>query len=122
MSDKESDQSSGTRPAVISLRIKDDHALYMAYMPFIAGGGLFVPSTKDYGLGDEVYLLVKLADDSEKLPIPGKVVWITPAGATGNRKQGVGVQFTGDNKDTIRNLIETRLSGQLNSKNPTHTM
>jgi type IV pilus assembly protein PilZ len=37
----------------------------MAYMPFIAGGGLFVPSTKDYSLGDEVYLLVKLLDDSQ---------------------------------------------------------
>lgn len=122
MADTESKQNLGSRPAVISLRIKDDQALYMAYMPFIAGGGLFVPSTKDYSLGDEVYLLVKLLDDSEKLPIAGKVVWITPPGATGNRQQGVGVQFTGDNKDSIRNLIETRLSGKLTSKKPTHTM
>ncbi len=52
MADTESQQNSGSRPAVISLRIKDDQALYMAYMPFIAGGGLFVPSTKDYSLGD----------------------------------------------------------------------
>ena len=122
MAEKDEKQKSGTRPAVISLRIKDDNALYMAYMPFIADGGLFVPSTKDYNLGDEVYLLVKLLDDSDKLPIAGKVVWITPAGATGNRQQGIGVQFIGDNKDSIRNLIETRLTGQLTSKKPTHTM
>jgi type IV pilus assembly protein PilZ len=91
-------------------------------MPFIADGGLFVPSTKDYNLADEIYFPVKLADDSDKLPIAGKVVWITPAGATGSRQQGVGVQFTGENKDSIRDLIETHLTGQLNSKKPTDTM
>jgi len=110
------------RPTVISIAIKDKQALYMAYMPFVVGGGLFVPTTKDYNLGDEVFLLLQLMDESEKTAIAGRVVWITPKGAQSNRPQGVGVQFTGSEQDAIRTRIENQLGASLNSKRPTHTM
>ena len=55
---------------ILSLSIKDRHALYKSYMPFVTGGGLFVPSTKRFSLGDEVFLLLTLPDSSERLP-PG---------------------------------------------------
>ena len=42
---------------ILSLSIKDRQALYKSYMPFVSGGGLFVPSTKRFSLGDEVFLL-----------------------------------------------------------------
>ena len=78
---------------ILSLSIKDKQALYKSYMPFVSGGGLFVPSTKKFALGDEVFLLLTVMEFEERLPIPGKVVWITPQGAAGNRKAGIGVQF-----------------------------
>ena len=78
---------------ILSLSIKDRQALYKSYMPFVSGGGLFVPSTKRFGLGDEVFLLLTVMEFEERLPIPGKVIWITPQGAAGNRKAGIGVQF-----------------------------
>ena len=78
---------------ILSLTINDRQALYRSYMPFISGGGLFVPSTKKFNLGDEVFLLLTVMEFEERLPIPGKVVWITPQGASGNRKAGIGVQF-----------------------------
>ena len=57
----------------------------------------------------------------EKIPVAGKVTWITPKGAQGNRAAGVGVQFN-DGDNTARSRIETHLAGALKSDRPTHTM
>jgi len=111
------------RQGILSLTIKDKGALYAAYMPFVKNGGLFIPTNKDYKLGDEIFMLLKLMDESEKLPIVGKVIWITPKGAQGNRVAGIGVQFTGDQDgENARKKIETYLGGALKSDRPTHTM
>ncbi|HWT60426.1 MAG TPA: hypothetical protein VN284_21510, partial [Rhizobium sp.] len=42
---------------------------------------------------DEVVLLVSLADESERLSVVGKVAWICPPGAQGNRTAGIGIHF-----------------------------
>ena len=52
------------RPSVLSLVIKEKAALYSAYMPFLKNGGIFVPTNKTYNLGDEIYLILTLLDDS----------------------------------------------------------
>lgn len=111
----------GARNGIISLTIKDAAVLYAAYMPFVTNGGLFVPTNKQYKLGDEVFLLLTLMDEPDKIPCAGKVVWITPQGAQGNRAAGIGVQFTGDD-DNLRRMIEKFLAGALESGRPTHTM
>lgn len=95
--------------------------LYAAYMPFVKNGGLFIGTDKPYKLGDEVFLLLSLMDEPEKIPIAGRVIWITPEGSQANRTPGIGVQF--DAKDTAAlNKIETVLAGSLESDRPTHTM
>ena len=111
------------RQGILSLAIKDKGALYNAYMPYVRGGGLFVPTSKRYNVGDEVFLLLTLMDDKDRLPVAGKVVWITPAGAQGNRTAGIGVQFN-DSADgeAARTKIESILAGILNSDRATHTM
>lgn len=108
---------------ILSLSIKDRNTLYSAYMPFVQGGGLFVQSTKRYSLGDEVFLLLTIMELEERLPIPGKVVWVTPAGAQGNRRPGIGVQFA-DTSDGAhaRTIIESHLAQLLTSDKRTHTM
>ena len=63
-------------------------------MPYLKHGGIFVPTGKRYFLGDEVFLLLTLPESNERLPVAGKVIWITPTGAQGNRTAGIGVQFT----------------------------
>ena len=111
------------RQGILSLVVKDKAALYNAYMPFIKYGGIFVPTPKRYFLGDEVFLLLTLPDSSDRLPIAGKVVWVTPAGAQGNRTAGIGVQFPeGTEGEAVRNRIETLLAGILNADKPTQTM
>jgi len=112
--------SPGPRNGILSLTIKDKSVLYAAYMPFIKNGGLFIPTNKNYKLGDEVFMLLNLMDEAEKIPVAGKVAWITK-GAQGNRAAGVGVQFN-DGDNTARSRIETHLAGALKSDRPTHTM
>jgi type IV pilus assembly protein PilZ len=113
--------SPGPRYGILSLAIKDKSVLYAAYMPFIRNGGLFIPTNKHYRLGDEVFMLLSLMDEPEKIPVAGKVIWMTPKGAQGNRAAGVGVQFN-DGDSSARNQIETHLAGTLKSDRPTHTM
>ena len=64
----------GTRNGILSLAIKDKAVLYAAYMPFIRNGGLFIPTKKEYELGDKVFMLLNLMDEAEKIPVAGKVV------------------------------------------------
>jgi type IV pilus assembly protein PilZ len=110
------------RPGMLSLSIKDKASLYAAYMPYVSNGGLFIPTTKQYTLGDEVFMLLTLMDDNERLPVAGKIIWITPQGAQGNRSAGIGVQFSFQDKGATRNKIETHLAGAMKSDRITHTM
>lgn len=118
-----SETAGGAGQGILSLAIKDKATLYSAYMPFVKNGGLFIPTAKRYRLGDEVFVLLSLMEESERLPVAGKVVWITPAGAQGGRVAGIGVQFADSpESETVRGKIETALVGILNADTPTHTM
>ncbi|MDR3221546.1 MAG: PilZ domain-containing protein [Candidatus Accumulibacter sp.] len=111
------------RPSVLSLNINSKSALYAAYMPFLKNGGIFIPTTRNYGLGDEVFMLLALMNDPNKLPIAGTVVWIMPQGAQNSKAQGIGVHFKSDESGTeAKRKIEGLLGGVLQSSRPTHTM
>ncbi|NDV11774.1 MULTISPECIES: PilZ domain-containing protein [Crenobacter] len=111
------------RAGVLSLSIRERSALFAAYMPFVGNGGIFIPSAREYQLGDEVFLLLTLMDEPAKVAVKGKVVWITPAGANNNRTQGIGVEFAADEAGSqARDKIEKLLGGVLNSSRTTHTM
>jgi type IV pilus assembly protein PilZ len=116
-----SDAHSG-RQRMLSFAIKDKAALHAAYMPFVRNGGLFIPTSKHYSLGDELFLLLQLMDEKERIPVAGKVVWITPLGAEGNRQAGVGIQFSEQDKGDARRKIEEYLAGSLEADRHTHTM
>lgn len=106
---------------LMSLTIRDTASLYEAYMPFISGGGLFVPAHKHYNLGDDVFIRLTLMDEPEKIPVPGKVIWVTPIGAQGGRQAGIGIQFD-DLTDSVRSKIEKYIAGALSSDRQTNTM
>jgi type IV pilus assembly protein PilZ len=123
MSTVANDTIGQVRPGVLSLSIKEKSALFAAYMPFIKGGGLFIPTNKSYKMGEEVFMLLTLMEDASKLPVSGKVVWVTPVGSHGGRTQGVGVQFAfNESGKAAQNKIEGFLGGSLKSVRPTHTM
>jgi len=112
----------GNRPAVLSLAVKEKAALYAAYMPYLKNGGIFVPTTRQYKLGDDVYLILTLMNDPTKIPVAGKVVWVTPSGG-GQRQPGIGVHFPGDETGlNAKQRIEGLLGSALKSSRPTHTI
>lgn len=111
------------RPSVLQLAIKEKAALYAAYIPLFTDGGIFVPTPKEYALGDDVYLLLTLPQDPQRYPIAGKVGWVTPAGSGGNRTQGIGVRFPKDPKtDELRYKIEQILGASLSADRATQTI
>ena len=114
---------SSTRPSVIQLVFREKGALYAAYMTVFSDGGLFVPTTRDYKLGEDIYLLLSLPEDPQRYPVAGKVGWLTPANASGGRTQGVGVRFPNDEKTRgLRLKIEEVLGTSISSSKPTQTI
>ena len=122
MSPTENGAVERNRNAVISIAIKDKQALYMSYMPFVEGGGLFVPTKKNYSIGDEMFLLVKVMDEQDPIQVSGKVIWISPPGVLGNKPQGVGIQFMGEEAVKNVRLIESKLGASISLTRGTHTM
>jgi type IV pilus assembly protein PilZ len=111
------------RPSVIQLSIKEKAALQAAYIPAFTDGGVFIPTAREYSLGDDVYVLLSLPDDTQRYPVAGKVAWVTPAKAAGGRTQGVGIVFPKDDKSrALRLKIEEILGAQLASDRPTQTI
>lgn len=111
------------RPSVLQLALKEKGALYAAYIPMLAEGGIFVATPRKFKLGDDVYVLLKLPDDPESYPVAGKVAWVTPPRASGNRTQGIGVHFPKDPKSVeLKARIETILGSALGSDRGTQTI
>lgn len=111
------------RTSVVQLAIREQVALYQAYIPLFAEGGIFVPTTRECRLGDDLYLLLTLPGDTQRWPVAGKVAWINPARAQGNRTQGVGVRFPKDEKSrALRHKIEELLAGSFDSDRATQTV
>jgi len=108
----------------LSLKISDDNLLYHAYMPFLKNGGLFIPTNKIYQLGEEVFILLTLMSEADKIPVAGNIAWITPKGAQNNQAAGIGVHFSDmDGAATaVKHKIENYLAEKLTSDKPTHTM
>ena len=115
--------SATPRPSVIQLSIKEKAALYAAYIPIFAEGGVFIPTAREYNLGDDVYVLLSLPEDMQRYPVAGKVAWVTPAKAAGGRTQGVGITFPKDEKSRALKLkIEEILGAHMASERPTQTI
>lgn len=106
---------------ILHLDLSDRAHLYMAYMSFVEGGGLFVPTGDSYSLGEEVFVRVDMPDSTSK-GIAGKVVWITPKGALSPRVAGIGIQISKQDRGELQRQAETMLTGMLASERHTQTL
>lgn len=107
----------------LSIIIHDAGVLRAAYMQFVRGGGLFIPTKKTFNMGEDTNLVIRLLDEAEPYRVTGKVVWITPAGSPNNKAGGIGVEFAEDkNGERLRSRIEVILGPYLKSTEGTHTM
>ena len=65
---------------------------------------------------------LSVADSGKKLPVAGRVIWMTPKGAQGKRTAGIGVQISEQDRGNTQRKIESYLAGALGGDKPTHTM
>ncbi|MEW6765535.1 MAG: PilZ domain-containing protein [Pseudomonadota bacterium] len=107
---------------IVHHNIPDKATLYASYMPFLKNGGLFLPGHGQLRMGQEIFLVLSMMSDPERVRVAAKVVWITPAGAQGNRPAGVGVQFLEADQGRTRARIENYLAGALKNDQPTYTL
>ena len=119
---KESHQAGN---GILSLAIRDKAVLQAAHMPFIRNGGLFVPTVDPYELGDEVFVLLTLPGEPfgvpNRIPLAGKVVWITPPGSEGQRVAGIGIQFS-EPDNPLKAVVEDWLGDASQAERETHTL
>ncbi|MDB4222312.1 PilZ domain-containing protein [Granulosicoccus sp.] len=110
------------RKGIVLFSITDRGALYSSYLSFVKNGGVFVPTARTYELGDEVFMLLKIMDNTSMMPVKGTVVWVTSAGAQGNKTPGIGVQFGEEDNGQVKQCIDRILSTSVEGKRPTQTM
>ncbi|MDN3652729.1 PilZ domain-containing protein [Thalassotalea ponticola] len=103
------------------LNYKSERELYMAYMPFVKQGGLFIKTAEQLDLDAPVQLSITLPGELEPVALEASVCWVNPYGAQNGTDPGVGVAFVND-EHNVRNQIESKLGRMLNSKDPTYTM
>jgi type IV pilus assembly protein PilZ len=115
--------NSTLRPSVMQLTLKDRAALFAAYIPSFTDGGIFSMTSREYSLGDELYVLLSLPDDPHRHAIAGIVAWITPANAQSGRSQGVGIKFPNDQTSlNLKRKIEALLGSTLMSERQSQTI
>lgn len=108
------------RNGILNLALKDVNEIYASFMPFVENGGLFIRTSKGYSLGDQVFVLLDLVDEPEKIPLTGEVVWINPIGS-GSRPQGIGIRLGGEYGEVVTKL-ENHLAGLANIDRFSHTI
>lgn len=113
--------STARRTSILKLDLSDRSRLYDAWMGFVKGGGLFIPTEREYSLGEEAFVRVDMPDDSSKA-IAGKVVWMSPRGVVRPRRQGIGIQISKSDRGEFRRQAEALLAGALTAEKPTQTV
>ena len=96
---------------ILTLNLKTVDSLHAAYMPFVDSGALFVPTSRQYELGDQVFVVVDLLDEPDRLPFTGTVVWISPANAQSGKPQGIGLRFN-ERDSPVRRKIESHMTSE----------
>lgn len=114
-------QTTSIRPQTVI--INDKRELYRCYMPYIAGGALFIPFNEEVTPnkitpGQKMFILLSILESKQKIPIQGKVVWISKTGIN----RGYGVSF-GDSVPmrALKENIENNITELLAKREPTYT-
>lgn len=106
---------------LLQVNITDRATLQASYMPFVQGGGLFVPSRQEVKMGEEVFVLATLPNQAQKIPLTGKVIWLSHK-QVGNKPQGFAIQLSGEKGIYYKMEAEKLLAGSMSSDHPSFTM
>ncbi len=107
---------------ILEVSIKNTSELYSSYMPFITNGGLFIPTTKSYEMGQILSLRIKMIDEIIISSISSKIVWTTPPKTENHKPCGIGVQFMKEDNGETKSKIESLLASNTSTRKSTYTM
>ena len=100
-----------SRPRLLAINIPRRSDLEKSYMPWLKRGGLSVPTTEKYRLGDPIYLLLSLPGQTERVSVDGEVAWIVPPANDRNAPSAIGVHFSdSEGSRTLRSRIEALIA------------
>ena len=99
-----------SQPSTLTLDLPDLAALEQHYLPFINGGGLFVPLATGFYPGAPVKLNLRLPSSTNWREVLGQMVWHTPTNAQNNQDAGIGVQLDSSEQD-LQQLLKKLLAG-----------
>ena len=115
-------QTPRVKPQTIT--ITDKRELYRCYMPFIKGGGLFIPFNEEVGPGQifpgqTIFVVFSMLDIKMKTPFSGKVIWIN----RGGMQKGYGIAL-GNNPaaKALKENIELAIVDIAQKKEATYTI
>lgn len=83
------------------------------FLPNVKGGGLMVEVSEAMGLDTEILMMVTLPGVPDRIPVSGRVVWVTPPHNKHTTTPIIGVQFMED-----RSGIFLKISNLLLSSGP----
>lgn len=106
---------------IIQVNIPDKATLQASYMGYVQGGGLFVPSKQKVRMGQEIFILATLPEQSQKIPLTGKVIWLSHK-QSGFKPQGFAIQLSGDKGIYYKTEAERVLAGSMSLDRPSYTM
>ena len=106
---------------IIQVNIPDRATLQASYMGYVQGGGLFVPSKQKVKMGQEIFILATLPEQSQKIPLTGKVIWVSQK-QNGIKPQGFGIQLSGDKGIFFKNEAERLTTGLKSAGRRSYTM
>lgn len=107
----------------ISVNIDTAEQLYAMHMSFIKDGAIFIPTTREFALNDQLVLKIKILDEPRIYELAVKVVWVTPNGAQRGLTPGIGLQFIDTQVGSeLLAKINTSLVGVVESGGCTETM
>lgn len=87
------------------------NALKEAFMPYVQDGGIFIPTTTTFHLGDKIKVTVTLPENKQTFMLEGEVIWITPQSVhQPNRHTGIGIQCSTDEGEAFRKSVEQLLT------------
>lgn len=112
------------QPVVVNLQLSSVETLRRLYMPFVIGGGLFMPSNASLpAMGSELFLTLNLPRLAFREATMGKVVWLQEHEDPSRQRErrGFGIQFCGL-ENRLRSQLESLLAARLNDPDLTSTM
>lgn len=86
--------------------IKTADHLKRSFIPFLKNTGLFIPKDEhDYGIGEEVWINLKLSDETNVIRFLTKVIWLPAKQITDPFTKGIGVEFCEPQHEFLRKKV-----------------